>query len=113
MRGLREAFVKAWKQSKELWPSVYGSDQTVDVAAINMFQTGNPETERTAARLTFTLNRAASSVFYTAVTTIIAFVATALSPLLPLCTYILFISRIEIDHCPIASFGMYAATVYV
>ena len=56
----------------------------VDVGEINMFGTGEKETELVAARLTYTLRRAASSVFYSAVTTIVAFLACGLSPLLPL-----------------------------
>ena len=64
----------AWKQSKDGWSQTRG---------FTSLQQAEEDVEYNIARLAYAYRRATSSVFNTSFTTVIAFLATALSPITP------------------------------
>lgn len=78
-------------QSEDLWKRTYRNIYELEVSdliRLNKYRTGNQANEKTAARIEFTLRRASASIFFTTITTVVAFIATATSPLLPMRTYL-------------------------
>jgi len=83
-------FADAWKQSRHLWYLVHDLSSRKEAQERNIYGTGELETEVLIHRLVYTIRRAASSVQNTMLTTVAAFLATGISPVIPVAAFGIF-----------------------
>ncbi|CAK9029489.1 Protein dispatched homolog 1 (Protein chameleon) [Durusdinium trenchii] len=87
--GADDVFVfwDSWKQSRKFWPKVRGVRNTTEALERNVYGTGSAENEVLVARLAYTYRRASGAIFNTSFTTFAAFMATSVSPVIPIRTF--------------------------